>query len=264
MDFELNYKNTTINYRVSGKGPAVVLLHGFLENLTMWNAVSDTLSKQNKVIAIDLLGHGKSENLGYIHTMETQAEMVKAVLNHLRLRKYILVGHSMGGYICLAFAELFPTTVKGLCLMNSTAKPDSKEKKTNRDRAIEAVKQNHKMFIRMSIPNLFSENNRAAYKKEIDAVINEALSCSVQGIVASLEGMKIRKNRLPLFKSSTFKKLMIVGKKDPVLDAESLKSQLKNSDVNVIELPDGHMSYIENTTETIETLKQFIKSCNNR
>ena len=88
--------------------------------------------------------------------MNHQAEMVKAVLNHLKLRKYIFIGHSMGGYIALAFAHLFPVTIKGLCLMNSTALPDSTEKKINRDRAINAVKQNHKTFVRIAIPMLFS------------------------------------------------------------------------------------------------------------
>ena len=123
------YKNTSVHFTISGKGSAIVLLHGFLENNTMWNEITKVLSKRNKVICIDLLGHGKTENHGYIHTMEDQAEMVKAVLNHLHLRKYIIIGHSMGGYIALAYSKLFPQNIKGLCLMNSTALPDSEEKK---------------------------------------------------------------------------------------------------------------------------------------
>ncbi|PCH53518.1 MAG: alpha/beta hydrolase, partial [Flavobacteriaceae bacterium] len=133
------YRNTTVHYTSAGTGSTIVLLHGFLENSTMWNEITKVLSKKNNVICIDLLGHGKTENHGYIHTMKDQAEMVKAVLNHLRLRKYVLIGHSMGGYIALAFIKLFPQNVKGLCLMNSTALPDSEEKKINRDRAIKAV-----------------------------------------------------------------------------------------------------------------------------
>ncbi|MBE0423984.1 MAG: alpha/beta fold hydrolase, partial [Lutibacter sp.] len=136
------YKNAKIHFTSTGIGSAVVLIHGFLENSLMWQEVSQELSKRNRVICIDLLGHGKTGNLGYIHSMEDQAQMVKAVLNHLKVRKYILVGHSMGGYVALAFAKLFPSNVKGLCLMNSTALPDSEEKKLNRDRAIKAVKQN--------------------------------------------------------------------------------------------------------------------------
>ncbi len=262
MDNFFTYKNTLVRYRASGKGAAVVLLHGFLENLTMWDDITVTLVKRNRVIAIDLLGHGKSSNLGYIHTMEAQAEMVMAVLKHLNLRKYILIGHSMGGYVSLACAALYPNSIKGFCLMNSTAVADNKEKQTNRDRAISVVKQNHKLFIKMSIPNLFSEQNRVIYKKEIDNLINDALKLSVRGVVASLEGMKIRKNRSDLLKKSNFKKLMIIGEQDPVLDAESLRNQTKNTDVKVVEFPDGHMSHIENKNKLTKTLQEFIKSCN--
>ncbi|MET2986136.1 alpha/beta fold hydrolase [Aureibaculum conchae] len=262
MDNFFTYKNTTIRYRISGKGAAVVLLHGFLEDLTMWDTITTVLSKRNRIVAIDLLGHGKSENLGYIHTMEEQAEMVKALLKHLKLRKYTFIGHSMGGYISLAFSKIYPDSIKGICLMNSTAEADTKEKKTNRDRAINAVKHNHKIFVKMSIPNLFSEENRIIFKDEIEKLINSALQLSVQSIVASLEGMKIRKNSTKLFSEASFKKMLIIGEKDPVLDAKSLRNQVKNSNIKVVEFPDGHMSHIENENELIETLKGFINSCN--
>lgn len=262
MDNFFTYKNTTIRYRTSGNGAVLVLLHGFLEDLTMWDDITIELSKRNRVIVIDLLGHGQSGNLGYIHSMETQAEMVKAVLNHLGLRKYIVIGHSMGGYVGLAVAELFLGSVKGICLLNSTAKADSTEKKTNRDRAIEAVKHNHKMFVKMSIPNLFSEENRTVFKNEIDNVTSNALQLSVQGIVASLEGMKIRKDRTALFRDAPFKKMLILGKKDPVLKVEPLRKLAKNTGIKVIEFPDGHMSHIENRNELNKALKNFIKSCN--
>ncbi len=256
-----NYKNITIRYQSAGKGKVVVLLHGFLENGSMWNAVTTELSKRNRVICIDLLGHGGSENLGYIHTMETQAQMVLAVLQHLKLRKYILIGHSMGGYIALAFAELFPNRVKGLCLMNSTTLADTKTKKINRDRAIEAVKQNHKTFVRIAIPNLFSEDNREIFNKEIKHITNEALEISPQSIVASLEGMKIRKDQTNLFKGLLKPSMLILGKKDPVLAFNEHSNPHKDTAVKIVTLPDGHMSHIENKKELISTLAAFVTLC---
>jgi len=261
MSAIIKYKNTSVHYHVKGKGSVVVLLHGFLENLNMWDAVAKELSKRNKVVCIDLLGHGKSENLGYIHTMEEQAQMVFAVLQHLRLRKYIFIGHSMGGYITLAFAELFPNRIKGLCLMNSTATADTEAKKINRDRAIKAVKQNHKTFVSIAIPNLFSEENRTVFKTKIKQITEEALEISVQSIVASLEGMKIRKDRTKLLKNSVYPKLIIIGKKDPVLNADLLRKQVSGTTIKLIEFPDGHMSHIENTNELIDTLQSFVKTC---
>ena len=253
------HKNTKIHFSSRGSGPAVVLLHGFLENSTMWNSISEILSKKNRIICIDLLGHGASENHGYIHTMEDQAEMVKAVLDHLGLRKYVLIGHSMGGYVALAFANLYSKNVKGLCLMNSTALPDSEEKKLNRDRAIVAVKQNHKTFVRIAIPMLFSEENRTIYTSAIKEITNEALQISPQGIIAALEGMKIRKDLTSIFTNSQYPITMIIGKEDPALDYNSLIQQTKNTKVEVIEFPDGHMSHIENREELITTFLKFLK-----
>ena len=257
----LLYKNTSVNFNIQGSGTAIVLLHGFLENSSMWNSVSSALSKKFKIICIDLLGHGATENHGYIHTMESQAKMVKAVLDHLNLRRYIIIGHSMGGYVALDFSQLFPSNVKGLCLMNSTALPDSAEKKTNRDRAIAAVKQNHKTFVRIAIPMLFSEKNRTIFSSEIKEIINEALQISPQGIIASLEGMKIRSNLTSIYNTAIFPIQMIVGKQDPALEYTTLITQTKNTKVNVVEFPDGHMSHIENKTALIQAIIKFVKQC---
>ena len=256
-----SYKNTSVNFTSKGTGKTVVLLHGFLENSTMWNSVTQALSKKYRVVCIDLLGHGKTENHGYIHTMQDQAEMVIAVLKHLRLRKYVLVGHSMGGYIALEIANLVPENIKGLCLMNSTALPDTQEKKINRDRAIVAVKQNYKTFVRIAIPMLFSEKNRAIFTSEIKAITNEALKMTPQGIIAALEGMKIRKDNTSVYKSANFPIQMIIGKQDPALDYDSLIVQTKETKVQVVEFPDGHMSHIENKDAFETSLAAFVKSC---
>ncbi|WP_369407157.1 alpha/beta fold hydrolase [Seonamhaeicola sediminis] len=125
----LEYKGITIFYTDHGKGSAIVLLHGFLENSNIWKPFIPQLSKKNRVVCIDLLGHGQTECLGYIHSMELMAEVVETVLKHLKIRRSIFVGHSMGGYVALAFAEKNPDNVKGLCLMNSTARSDTQEKK---------------------------------------------------------------------------------------------------------------------------------------
>jgi pimeloyl-ACP methyl ester carboxylesterase len=256
---QIQYKNTTISYSDTGKGTAVVLLHGFLENKTMWKDLAPILSQKNRVITIDLLGHGATECLGYIHSMEDNAEIVKAVLSHLRIRKAVLVGHSMGGYVALAFAELYPATIKGLVLLNSTSKEDSTERKHNRDRAIKAVKQNYINFVRLSIANLFSENNRERLENEIENVKTEALKTPLQGIVASLEGMKIRKDLQLILREGLFPKLLILGEKDGVLVYKDNLAQIENSNVELITFPDGHMSHIENKEELAKVLLGFLR-----
>ena len=257
---QIIYKNTKISYTEQGKGTAVVLLHGFLENQTMWNAFVTNLAKKNRVITIDLLGHGQTECLGYVHAMEDQADMVHAVLHELKIRKTVLIGHSMGGYIALAFAELYPENIKGLVLLNSTSRADSDERKTNRDRAIVAVKQNYTAFVRMSIANLFSENNREKLINEIESVKSEALKTPLQGIVASLEGMKIRKDREVLLHFAPFPIQLILGKKDPVLIYDENIDQIEGTKVQLTTFDDGHMSHIENQADLKKVLVDFLKS----
>lgn len=255
----IQFKNTTISYTDEGKGTAIIFLHGFLENKKMWNAFVPEFSKKYRVITIDLLGHGNSESLGYVHAMEDNADVVHSVLSELRLRKAVLVGHSMGGYVALAFAELYPEFMKGIVLLNSTSRADSDEKKLNRDRAIKAVKQNYTIFVRLSISNLFSKNNRERLASEIEYVKEEALKTPLQGIVASLEGMKIRKDREVLLHFSTYPIMLILGKKDPVLNYQESIEQSEGTKVELVTFPDGHMSSIENREELTNVLNTFFK-----
>jgi pimeloyl-ACP methyl ester carboxylesterase len=257
---QILYKNTKISYSDTGKGNAVVLLHGFLENQTMWKDLVPELSKKHRIITIDLLGHGETECLGYVHSMEDNAEAVQAVLSKLRIRKAVFVGHSMGGYVALAFAELYPENVRGLVLQNSTSKADSEERKANRNRAIKAVKKDYTTFIRLSIANLFSPDNRERLIDEIEKVKIEALKTPLQGVVASLEGMKIRKDREVLLHLTPYPKMLILGEKDPVLIYETALEQIEDNAVKLVTLPDGHMSHIENRDELLKVLLDFLKS----
>lgn len=253
------YKNTKIAFTEHGKGTTIVLLHGFLENQTMWKAFVPELSKKYRVITIDLLGHGETECLGYVHSMEDQADMVHHVLHELKIRKVVFIGHSMGGYVSLAFAELYPDNVKGLFLLNSTSRADGDERKVNRDRAIVAVKQNYTNFVRMSIANLFSENNRERLAEQIEKVKLEALKTPLQGIVAALEGMKIRKDREVILHFAPYPMQLVLGKNDGVLNYDDNLDQIENTKVELTTFPDGHMSHIENQEELLKVFLSFLK-----
>jgi len=260
MSKYVSYKGAKVHYTESGKGTAVVLLHGFLENTFMWNNLEMLLNSKYRVICVDLLGHGKTDNIGYIHTMSQMAEAVKTVLDVLSIRRSFFVGHSMGGYVALAFADLHPDNVKGLVLLNSSARPDTEVKKVGRDRAIAIVKENYKSFIRTSIPMLFRSKCRKLYASEIALVKKEALKTSRQGIIAALEGMKLRLDREVLLHFGPYPSLMITGKKDPVLKYEDLLEQCKDSKTNLVEVENGHMSLIEDRKPTEKAIISFLKS----
>ncbi len=257
----LNYKNINIAYSDTGKGTAIVLLHGFLESAVMWDFFVAEYSKKYRVITIDLLGHGQTGCLGYVHTMEDMADAVHAVLHELRIRKAIFMGHSMGGYVGLAFAELYPDMIKGIVLQNSTSRADSDERKKNRDRAIKAVKQNYTAFVRMSIANLFSEENRDRLADDIEALREQAVKTPLQGIVAALEGMKVRNDREVILHFSPYPIMLVLGKHDQSLIYSEHADQVENTDVKLVSYPYGHMSHIENRDALLAETLAFFKTC---
>jgi pimeloyl-ACP methyl ester carboxylesterase len=259
MQKSLTFKNANISFSDQGKGTAVVLIHGFLENATMWKNVVPEISKRNRVVTIDLLGHGKTDCLGYIHTMELFAETIAAVLKALRIRKCILVGHSLGGYIALAFAEKYPQKVKGLCLMNATSNEDTLERKALRLRANKMIANNFRNMVRMSFTNLFGPKSKTIFKEEVGLAVFEALQTPMQGYIAAQEGMRLRANRNRVLTDNSFKKLLIIGKNDPVLDFETSLDEAEKTDSAIVVFENGHMPHIENKLALNDALKEFMK-----
>ena len=206
MQKSITFKNAKVSFSDVGKGPAVVLIHGFLENASMWKNIIPEISKKNRIVTIDLLGHGKSDCLGYVHSMELFAESINAVLNHLRIRKTILIGHSLGGYVALAYAEKHPQKTKGLCLLNSTSNEDNEERKLLRERANKMIKTNFTNMVRMSFTNLFEPESKIIHKSALELALKEALKTPVQGYIAAQEGMRIRPNRNFVLANNNFKK----------------------------------------------------------
>lgn len=255
----LNYKNSNIHYTTTGKGKAIVLLHGFLESLEMWNDFVPDLAKTHQVICIDLLGHGKTDCLGYVHTMEDMAEVVFEVLNFLNIKNAYFVGHSMGGYVSLALAEKHPKLIKGLCLMNSSYNEDDEERIQIRNRACKMAKLNYKVLINMSFANLFSEESKIKFKAEYNNALQLALKTPLQGYIAAQEGMALRPNRFKIFKNLNAKKLIIIGKKDGLINRKKIINQIKETDINYVEFSEGHMSSIENKSELSYNLLQFVE-----
>jgi pimeloyl-ACP methyl ester carboxylesterase len=255
----LNYKNGAIHYTVSGDGPALVLLHGFLETVDMWKDLVPEFARSHQVICIDLLGHGKTDCLGYIHTMEDMADAVFAVLDHLNIEKAHVIGHSMGGYVALALAERQPQLFEGLCLMNSTFEADDNDKKLLRSRATIMAKTNYENLVKLSFANLFAPESRLSFKFDYEVALETALNTSVQGYIAAQEGMKLRPNRFDIFNSIKGRKLLIVGKKDSLVDCKKLRSKVHETEIEYTELSEGHMSHIENKSELSYLLLRFIE-----
>ncbi len=261
-------RGAKIRYTDIGKGRVIVLLHGFPFSLEIWfgNGYATTLSKKFRVIAIDLPGHGKSDCIGYVQKMERMADVVKDVMDQLNLRRYVLVGHSMGGYVALAFAEKYAENLRGLCMFHSSASADSAEKKLDRDRGIKLTKRNPIKYTNALVMNLFAVANQRYMKKEINWVRRMAAKTKKQGIVASLEGIKIRRNREIILKFAKYPVLFIGGARDIVIPIEVIQKQADLPKIGKLLALDrvGHMGFLEAKEITLKKLRTFVNGCYSR
>lgn len=256
----ISFQNKQIHYKVSGRGDSVVVfLHGFLENLTMWNELTDELASSYTIIAVDLLGHGKTENIAEEHSMGLMAEAVSVVLENEQVNNFSIIGHSMGGYVALALAQQKPSEVKKVILLNSSAADDSNQKKQDRLRAIKVLEQGKRQFINEAIPNLFAEQNREKLSKEIANSKEIALQTLPEGISAALLGMRNRKSSIAWIKNSSTRVTFLCGELDSIIPLEKMKQQAKdtNSEIHIFN-SSGHMSHLETKEECFKTIKQML------
>ncbi|BAM99773.1 alpha/beta fold hydrolase [Blattabacterium cuenoti] len=253
-----------INSKIKGQGIPIVLLHGFMENLEIWNDIYSNIStKKYKVLSIDFPGHGKSvftlEKKNTVFTMEEAAEIVKKIVKKENIQKAVFVGHSMGGYVALAMAEKYPEMFLGLCLLHSTTESDTLEKKKNRIQSIQLAIHHHPLFITTSIKKLFHYEKLCSLQNQIGFVKNIASNTHIHSIISFLKGMSIRKNRTFLLKKTKFPKLYIAGLYDRILDIKRIYEETKNGNqIYFFAIPTGHMGHIEKPKEIINILENFI------
>ncbi|MFA5782798.1 MAG: alpha/beta hydrolase [Bacteroidales bacterium] len=256
----IKYNSVNIHYKTEGKGDALVLLHGFTESLEIWDDFSAELSLFFKVICVDLPGHGSSDCIGESHTMELMADVVKTVLDEENMKECVMIGHSMGGYIALAFAEKHPAYMKGLGLFHSSALPDTPEGKANRTRAIEVIEKNHTEFVMNFIPDLFAPANRKPLEKEINVLVEKAQTMSKQAIIAAQRGMMERRDMQYVLKNADYPVLFIAGKQDTRVPYNKVLEQIVlPKDTTALLLHDiAHMGYLEARDKTIYAVKCFV------
>ena len=255
------YKKKKIRYKIRGTDheKTIVLLHGFLESMKIWNKLEKVLDKKFRVISIDLPGFGKSELVQSIQTMDLMADVVNKLLMQLKVKKCMMVGHSMGGYVSLAFADRFSSKLKGLVLYHSHAMGDTPEAKVNRNRAIKAIMSQHGNFIYHFIPDLFAPENVEYFEREIKELRQGAMKVPPENVIAALEGMKLRTDKLSVLANANYPVMFIAGKQDSRIPLESIIDQAslpKHSEIII--LGDvGHMGFIEARGKTDKIIQSF-------
>lgn len=236
-----------LNFERKGDGKeTLVLLHGFMENLSIWSDLEHHLSENFSLVKIDLPGHGRSEIIAEVQTMELMAEEVKKVLDDQNLNKVHLLGHSMGGYVSLAFAEKYPDSLKSLTLFFSTYFPDDAEKKEQRIKSYRIIKDAFAHYARAGIPNLFNPNERDILEGKIETALEVALSTDNLGALASVKGMVERTDRKHILENLDAKILVLAGKHDNAVKTEVMIKNLPDrTNIKSYILDCGHNGHWE-------------------
>ena len=264
----IQYKNKSIHYRMIGKGRPVVLIHGFAEDGNIWKGLIKYLQNNFLLIVPDLPGSGKSEMLdGENVSIEDYAEVIKTILDKELpkvsptggdLEGAILIGHSMGGYITLAFAEKYPDLLNGFGLFHSSAFADDEEKKQTRRKAIDFIiaKGSHS-FLKTSIPNLFAGKE---HLKEMEDLIEEGKNFKPEALIQYYHAMINRPDRTDVLKTFNKPVLFIIGEKDNAVPMQASLLQCHLPAIAHVHLLDtGHMGMIERSDRSSVIVESFLQ-----
>lgn len=251
-----------MNFRRSGQGPTIVLIHGFCEDLDVWKNIESGLTRYFDVILIDLPGFGNSDITDYNFTIDSLAAQLDAFISELGVSgRYAVIGHSLGGYVALSMAKQFPDKIYKIALAHSTALADSSEKKLNRNRVIEFI-ETHGVhhFLGQFVPSLFSPQNVDSHKEAIESVVEMGKGLTSEIIIAYTKAMRDRLDNMQVLADKNVDTLFIYGSEDGIFSDEDINKHVEVLDRNhSIKLEKcGHMGMYESPTELLKALIQFI------
>jgi len=261
----LKYEQGGVKYSDVGKGNAIVLLHGYLETGEVWNPLEKLLSENHRVLSVDLPGHGGSEVTGEPHSVEYIADAVRAVVKDAGEKKVLLVGHSLGGYVTLAFAEKYPELLSGYVLLHSHPFADSPEAITKRKREIFVIRAGKKdIMYPANISMMFAEQNLSRMPAALARSKEIASQNTAKGIIAMLNAMMARPSRSALVERGALPLLWILGRHDLYFSPEKALGDIKlpgNARVVILE-NSGHLGFVEETDLTAELINEFAGELN--
>jgi pimeloyl-ACP methyl ester carboxylesterase len=247
----------------AGSGDALVFLHGFAESKQLWTDFKKPLQQKFRTIALDLPGFGNNTAEVADYSMDAMADYVKQQLDKLGIKKCILIGHSMGGYVSMAFAEKYSAMLNGLCLFHSSALPDTDEKKDNRNKTIEFVeKHGVEKFMQSFVEPLFFAENREKLRSKIDLMKKIGTATPKESVVGGLAAMRDRPDRTEVLKKANYPVLFIFGKEDGAVPMDKALEQCHLPDNSMVYFlgQTGHMGMFERTYETRKTIEKFTET----
>lgn len=265
MNKQIDFSGSVISYAVNGNGNPVVLVHGFGEDSEVWKKQVDFLQKDFKLIVPDLPGSGKSTLLNKENEqISDYAEVIKAILDEENIQNCIMIGHSMGGYITLAFAEKYPEMLSAFGLFHSGAYADDAEKIETRKKGIEFIRKNgSEAFLKTSTPGLFFDAEK--HSSEIKALTEKGAAFLPEALIRYYHAMIDRPDRTAVLKTFSKPVLFIIGRHDKAIPFEHSLRQCHLpvfSSVHILR-ESAHMGMYEETEKANAILAQFLHSVPN-
>lgn len=258
-----SYKEGRIHYSDSGAGEVIVLLHGYLESSEVWNGFAKKLSADFRVLNVDLPGCGLSSVFGDTHSMEFMATALMELIRSLGIRKVFMAGHSLGGYVTLAFLELHSGFLSGYCLFHSQPFADTPAALEKRQREIEIVKMGKKnLMYPDNVIRMFATSNLEKFSESVQRSKDIASRISGEAIIAVLNGMMARPSRLQYMEEGKVPCLWILGTMDNYIPCGEIQSRVKlpsNAKVAVLN-ESGHMGFVEEEDRSVKIISEFVKN----
>lgn len=258
----VSHNNKKIHYHVIGEGQPVVFLHGFGETANIWKNQLEVFPR-NKLIIPNLPGTGAS-GMQDDMSMEGLADAVRAVLVHElgseNSDRVIMIGHSMGGYVTLAYVDKYPETLTGFSMFHSSAFADSDEKKETRKKGINFIKEHGAIgFLRTTIPNLYAPVTKKEKPGMIEQHINDSAVFTPEALITYYESMMDRRDRTAILRSAKCPVLFVFGRHDTAVPLEDGLKQSHLPDVSYVHIIEnaGHMGMVEDAEETNQILKKY-------
>lgn len=214
------YKKRQIRYYLHGKGKPLVLLHGYQADSGIWKPLISHLEKDFQLIIPDLPGHGESQLIRSTNSMEFLADSVFAICISLGLREVDVVGHSMGGYVALSFAEKYRSITDSVFVLNAHPFEDNLNKLLARNREADLIQQGKKeLLLNNFIVYNFSEYSIQKYPERAQLATQNALRQNTAGMLADLSGMMLRTNKMYLLSKKRPNIYFLLGQEDKKIPA---------------------------------------------
>ncbi|EHB59531.1 alpha/beta fold hydrolase [Paenibacillus lactis] len=251
---------TTICYVDQGQGEPIILLHGFCGSSAYWEQLLPHLPGY-RLIVPDLRGHGRSDAPMGSYTIEQMADDVQLLMDELDIQKAVLLGHSLGGYITLSFAQRYASRLHGFGLIHSTGYPDSEEAKEKRVKAVSTIQgEGITSFVDNLVPGLFATDTEKLKPECIQRAKEIGYLTPPQGAIGAALAMRERPDRRDVLSASTLPILLVAGEKDALIPPERSFTTDHDNVTKVVIEGAGHMSMMEAPEKLGEAIVAYMKS----